>query len=65
MTHWTSVVYFVAAPRRGGAPDINKAIEDRIFTVRDEADEFCMMWNERVGGVLKVYEAEVSVRIEQ
>ena len=48
-TGWNHAFYFVAAPRKGLAPTLEKAVDGKLFLSYSEAETFCkkISWEQR------------------
>lgn len=60
---WETGFYFVACPRRGGeAPSLEKAVQDRLFHTKEDADKFAKKISESVGFTYRSFWASCTIQ---
>lgn len=62
---WKTRFYFVAYPRMGKAPGLEKALEERFFLSFKDADEFRKRISSKTGYEYKVFAATAVIPIEE
>lgn len=62
---WTETFYFVASPRKGKAPTLNKAVDGKLFGCYSDAEKFMKELEWEYGDYYKVFCAVATVPISE